>query len=79
MSGPTSRRLAIGRSSERLAKVARQELSELREGHIFGDDASPTTGEAFLRWLANDVPSRTYRLKVATTAALLARRLDGNR
>jgi hypothetical protein len=73
------RRLALGGLAKPLAQVARQELSECREGHIFGDDASPTTGEAFLRWLANDVASPAYGLKVATTAALLAWRLDGNR
>ena len=61
------RRLALGGLAKPLAQVTRQELSECREGHIFGDDASPTTGEAFLRWLANDVASPAYGLEVATT------------
>jgi hypothetical protein len=62
-----------------LPSVTRQELSELGEGHVLRDETSTATGEAVLRPLSNDVPARGYRLDVAPTAALLARRLDGDR
>jgi hypothetical protein len=62
-----------------LLKVACHQLSELREGHVLGDEAPTATGKAFLGSVASDAPARGYRLDVAPAAALLARRLDGNR
>src|SRR5688572_12109869 len=62
-----------------LRSVTRQELSELREGHVLRDETRTATGEAVLRPLSNDAPARGYRLDVAPAAALLARRLNGAR
>jgi hypothetical protein len=61
-----------------LPSVTRQELSELREGHVLRDETPAATGKAFLRPVANDAPAAGYRLDVAPAAALLARRLNGN-
>ena len=61
-----------------LPGVTRQELSELREGHVLRDEPPTATGKAFLRPVANDAPAPGYRLDVAPAAALLARRLNGN-
>ena len=66
------------RWSYSLPNVTRQELSELREGHVLRDETRTATGEAVIRPLSNDAPARVYRLDVAPTA-LLARRLNGDR
>ena len=62
-----------------LPNVARQEFPELREGHVLRDDPFAATGEAFLRPVADDPPAPGYRLDVSSAAALLARRLNGDR
>jgi hypothetical protein len=62
-----------------LLSVTRQELSELRKGHVLRDETRTAAGEAVLRPLSDDAPTRGYRLDVAPAAALLARRLNGDR
>jgi len=66
------------RWSYSLPNVTRQELSELREGHVLRDQTHAAAGQAFLRPVGDDAPAPGYRLDVAPAAALLARRLNGN-
>jgi hypothetical protein len=70
--------LNLGASSETASESRFQQLSELRERHVLGDDTSSVASEALVLRVANDM-APLYRLDVAPTAALLARCLDGDR
>jgi hypothetical protein len=59
-----------------LPSVTREELSELREGHVLRDETRTATGEAVRRLLSNDAPAGGYRLDLAPAAALLAAHAD---
>jgi hypothetical protein len=51
----------------------------LREGHVVWDETFAATGKAFFRRIANDMSGVGNGLDEASTAALLARQLDGDR
>ena len=83
--GGTKTRRAVQRpqgprpQTTRLPNATRQELSELREGHVLRDETFTAAGEAFRRPVPDDAPAPAYGLDVAAAAALLARSLDGHR
>ena len=69
----------LGASSEPARCSGLQQLSELREGHVIWDETLASTGQPFLRRVANDVSLVGDGLDEAPTATLLARQLDGDR
>ena len=66
------------RHAQRLLKLTCQQLSELRERHVLGDETPTATSKAFLGRVGNDAPASGYRLEVAAAATLLTGHLDGN-
>jgi hypothetical protein len=76
----STRRVSFWRGSlGEPAKITCQQLSELRKGHVVGDETTTAASKAILRRVASDVAALAYRLEVAPTAALLARHLYENR
>jgi ketosteroid isomerase-like protein len=59
--------------------VGRGLRTQLKFTAVYTVRKGKVSGKALLRHVANDMAAVGYRLDVAPTAALLARRLDGNR